>query len=97
MTEKTPLALPYKPQEGADPSELTVGGSVTLDHLGPIVVGVDGSMQRITNWDTLTEAERKNTMRVVAKRNKQRLEQLALAEVAVDPQGDLLSALESKE
>ncbi|KAJ3027336.1 UNVERIFIED_CONTAM: hypothetical protein HDU68_003997 [Siphonaria sp. JEL0065] len=97
-TTKTPLALPYTPQEGAPegngrPSELSLGGSVTLDHLGPIVVGIDGSMQRITNWETLTEAEKKNTVRVVAKRNKARLEQLAKNEIAVD----LVSALHNTE
>ncbi|KAI8610517.1 hypothetical protein BC830DRAFT_1045971, partial [Chytriomyces sp. MP71] len=50
--------------------------SVTLDHLGPIVVGTDGTMQRIANWDAMTEAERSTTMRVVAKRNAQRLAKL---------------------
>lgn len=49
------------------------GSTVKLDHLGPMVVNVDGSLSRIGNWDQMTEIERKNTLRVLGKRNKQRL------------------------
>lgn len=41
-----------------------------------------GTLSRITNWLQMTEAERKNTMRVLAKRNKSRLEALKAREDA---------------
>lgn len=49
---------------------------MTLDHLGPMVVNVDGTLSRIGNWEQMTEIERKNTVRILGKRNKQRLEAL---------------------
>ncbi|KAI8841180.1 hypothetical protein BJ741DRAFT_20181 [Chytriomyces cf. hyalinus JEL632] len=79
-TETSLKALPYVPQEGASDSpagaDSSLLSSVTLDHLGPIVVGTDGSMQRISNWDKLTPSEQANTMRVISKRNNARLEKL---------------------
>ncbi|ORY40206.1 hypothetical protein BCR33DRAFT_372379 [Rhizoclosmatium globosum] len=96
------LALPSTAQEGVDPSQLEVGGaSVTLDHLGPIVVNTDGTMSRISNWEGLSEGERKTALRVVAKRNKERLAVLAAQEqvvgVNVDANGDqLMSALKEE-
>lgn len=55
------------------------GSTVTLDHLGPMVVNVDGTLSRISNWEQMTEIERKNTLRILGKRNKQRLEALKAA------------------
>ncbi|KAK7029863.1 putative fungal-specific transcription protein [Favolaschia claudopus] len=49
------------------------GPAVKLDDLGPLVVNSDGTLSRIANWSTLTEAERANTIRVLSKRNKIRL------------------------
>eukprot|EP01001_Neometanema_parovale_P001486 NODE_11729_length_538_cov_33.672289_g11441_i0.p2 GENE.NODE_11729_length_538_cov_33.672289_g11441_i0~~NODE_11729_length_538_cov_33.672289_g11441_i0.p2 ORF type:complete len:157 (+),score=17.46 NODE_11729_length_538_cov_33.672289_g11441_i0:58-471(+) len=49
------------------------GQPITLDSLGPMVVNTDGSLSRITNWPEMTEIERKNTLRILAKRNKERL------------------------
>jgi len=49
------------------------GGSVKLDHLGPMVVNQDGTLSRISNWDKMSEDEQKNTVRVIGKRNQQRL------------------------
>jgi hypothetical protein len=57
------------------------GTTVSLDHLGPIVVNQDGTMSRISNWDKMTEIEKKNTVRIIGKRNKQRLEALKAAGV----------------
>ncbi|KAJ3206352.1 hypothetical protein HDU82_004554 [Entophlyctis luteolus] len=78
------LALPYTAHNGGDENAaaatttITVGGaSVTLDRLGPVVINVDGTIARITNWDKMTEAERSNTLRLVARRNKERLQNLA--------------------
>jgi hypothetical protein len=79
------LALPAVPREGENTSEaqkLDVSGTtVSLDHLGPIVVNQDGTMSRISNWDKMTEIEKKNTIRIIGKRNKQRLEALKAAGV----------------
>ncbi|KAJ5812409.1 hypothetical protein N7474_008710 [Penicillium riverlandense] len=56
------------------------GSTVTLDHLGPMVVNTDGTLSRISNWEHMTEIEKKNTMRILGKRNKQRLEAVKAAE-----------------
>ena len=50
--------------------------SIKLDHLGPMVVNVDGTMSRISNWDTMADIEKENTLRIIGKRNKARLEVL---------------------
>lgn len=55
------------------------GSTVTLDHLGPMVVNVDGTLSRISNWEQMSEIERKNTLRILGKRNNQRLEALKAA------------------
>lgn len=52
------------------------GQSVKLDHLGPMVVNTDGTMSRISNWEQMTEMEKQTTLRVLGKRNKQRLDAL---------------------
>lgn len=49
------------------------GSTVQLDHLGPIVVNRDGTLSRIGNWPEMNEIERKNTLRVLGKRNQLRL------------------------
>lgn len=61
--------------------DLSGGGSAAkLDHLGPMVVNVDGTLSRISNWGEMTEIEKKTTLRVLGKRNKQRLDALKAAE-----------------
>lgn len=57
----------------------TGGTTVSLDHLGPMVVNVDGTMSRIANWDKMAEIEKKNTLRIIGKRNKDRLAALKAA------------------
>lgn len=79
------LALPES-GPSADTNQLDLsqpGSTVTLDHLGPMVVNTDGTLSRIANWDGMTEIEKKTTLRVLGKRNKQRLEALKAAGVAV--------------
>ncbi len=49
------------------------GSTVKLSGIGPLVVNVDGTVARITNWGEMTEPERETTLRIVGKRNKQRL------------------------
>ncbi|OJJ71462.1 hypothetical protein ASPBRDRAFT_44399 [Aspergillus brasiliensis CBS 101740] len=73
--EKPILALPDA--ESATKLDVSGDGSaVALDHLGPVVVNQDGTLSRISNWETMTEIEKKNTLRVLGKRNKMRLETL---------------------
>ena len=75
------LALPA-PDDAADDAAsandgvrvLRVGGcALRVDALGPMVVNTDGTFSRITNWGEMGEAERARTVRVLAKRNAQRL------------------------
>ncbi|PWN39877.1 hypothetical protein IE81DRAFT_272985, partial [Ceraceosorus guamensis] len=57
--------------------ELRVGGpDVKLDQLGPVVINTDGSISRINNWEELSEAERATTLRLLAKRNAERVSAL---------------------
>lgn len=80
--KKEPLALPAAGTASDIPQlDLSSGGStVKLDTLGPMVVNVDGTLSRISNWDKMTEVEQKNTLRIIGKRNQQRLEALKAAE-----------------
>lgn len=55
------------------------GGSVSFDHLGPIVVNQDGTMSRVANWPNMTQIERENTIRILGKRNQLRLAALRKA------------------
>ena len=85
QTPKEQLYLPSTESSGNDQQSHRLdlsnegGSSVTLDHLGPMVVNVDGTLSRIGNWAQMTEIERKNTLRVLGKRNKQRLDALKAA------------------
>lgn len=75
QSEQVPLLPP--PESGFGAPQLEVGGEgVTLDHLGPMVVNKDGSLSRIANWETMSEKEKKNTLRVLGKRNQARLAEL---------------------
>ena len=77
---KTPLALPEAPANATTQLDMSTGGTtVSLDHLGPMVVNVDGTMSRISNWDKMAEIEKKNTLRIIGKRNKDRLSALKTA------------------
>lgn len=70
-----PLPLP-EPPTASTAQKLDVSGdgtTVKLDHLGPVVVNQDGSLSRIGNWDEMSEPERKNTVRILTKRNAARL------------------------
>ncbi|OAA69714.1 hypothetical protein ISF_02984 [Cordyceps fumosorosea ARSEF 2679] len=76
-TAKSQQGLPA-PGEGT-PITLDVSGggsTVKLSDLGPLVVNVDGTVARIANWKEMTEAERETTVRMVGRRNKQRLDAL---------------------
>ncbi|KAJ5570408.1 uncharacterized protein N7459_009838, partial [Penicillium hispanicum] len=84
QSSKEQLYLPSSESSDAQqPHQLDLGAeggsTVTLDHLGPMVVNVDGTLSRIGNWEQMTEIERKTTLRVLGKRNKQRLDALKAA------------------
>ncbi|CZR67098.1 uncharacterized protein PAC_16997 [Phialocephala subalpina] len=73
-SHKTPLALPDVPHNTTTQLDMSTGSTtVKLDHLGPIVVNVDGTMSRISNWDKMADIEKKNTLRIISKRNNERL------------------------
>ncbi|CAD0109810.1 unnamed protein product [Aureobasidium uvarum] len=76
--KETPLGLPEPPAGGIQ-LDVSSGQGVALDHLGPMVVNKDGTISRITNWDTMADIEKKNTLRILQKRNKQRLDALKQA------------------
>lgn len=78
--QKSILALP----SASDATQIDVSsgqGVAKLDHLGPMVVNTDGTLSRITNWENMTEFEQKNTLRIISKRNKERLAALKAAGV----------------
>lgn len=91
-TTSNPLPLPEPPTSAGKTSttttttthQLTVDGAgVKLDHLGPLVVNVDGTMSRIANWEKMADIERENTVRIIGKRNQARLAKLRGAAAAV--------------
>lgn len=71
-----PLALPAPEDAEAIKLDMSKGDGVKLDALGPLVVNVDGSLSRIANWNKMAEIERQNTLRILGKRNKERLANL---------------------
>jgi hypothetical protein len=77
---KAPLALPEAPSNATQLDMSNGGTTVSLDHLGPMVVNVDGSLARISNWDKMAEIEKKATLRIIGKRNKERLAALKKAD-----------------
>lgn len=73
--EQVPLLPP--PESGSGAAQLKVDGEgVALDHLGPLVVNKDGSLSKIANWENMSDREKKNTLRVLGKRNQLRLGEL---------------------
>ena len=53
---------------------------IKIDKLGPIIINSDGTMSRIENWANLSDRERENSLRLIAKRNKLRREALQAKE-----------------
>ncbi|KAJ5323055.1 hypothetical protein N7452_011344 [Penicillium brevicompactum] len=84
-----PLALPESDgtaahqAQGAGGIKLDMSGGSTevkLDHLGPMVVNVDGTLSQIGNWAQMTDSEKESTMRIIGKRNQKRLDALKAKE-----------------
>ncbi|KAF7715853.1 Uncharacterized protein PECH_008510 [Penicillium ucsense] len=85
--QKEQLYLPSTDDASSHPGNIRLDVSsesgVTLDHLGPMVVNVDGSLSRIGNWAQMAEIERRNTLRIIGKRNRERLARLKAEGVQV--------------
>ena len=82
-TPKKPLALPAASHNSTTQLDISNGdASIKLDHLGPMVVNVDGTMSRISNWDKMADIEKENTLRIISKRNRERLDALKAKDVA---------------
>lgn len=82
---------PVANQQGDGGIEIDMSGGgteVKLDHLGPMVVNVDGTLSQIGNWQQMTEIEKTNTLRVLGKRNQKRLEALRAKEKAEGGSGE---------
>mmetsp|Transcript_55901 Transcript_55901/g.136979 ORF Transcript_55901/g.136979 Transcript_55901/m.136979 type:complete len:315 (+) Transcript_55901:147-1091(+) len=66
------------PAASSDTTNLKVGETMSLgDRMGPLVINTDGTTSRIANWAEMTDAERANTLRLITKRNAQRLKKIA--------------------
>jgi len=52
--------------------------TTSFDELGPLLLNADGTLSRIKNWQELSDAEKQKAAKMVAKKNKQRKEQLGL-------------------
>ncbi|PTB79159.1 hypothetical protein M440DRAFT_1327554 [Trichoderma longibrachiatum ATCC 18648] len=68
------------------------GSTVKLDALGPLVVNADGTMSRIANWDKMAPIERENTLRILGKRNQERLAALREARGISEAGNDSIGA-----
>ena len=53
--------------------------NIQLNELGAIIINSDGTMSKISNWHELTKPEQVKALRVIAKRNKKRKEELEAA------------------
>ncbi|KAH6610276.1 hypothetical protein Trco_000296 [Trichoderma cornu-damae] len=81
-SSRNALPAPGDNNDGENIATLDVSGSgttVKLDGLGPLVVNADGTVSRISNWDKMAEVEKQNTLRIIGKRNQQRLAALRQA------------------
>ncbi|KAJ0415003.1 hypothetical protein BJY00DRAFT_269981 [Aspergillus carlsbadensis] len=88
-TESKPLlALPSTESKGPTHQLDVNGDGVKLDHLGPLIVNTDGTLARISNWAQMTEIERRNTLRVIGKRNKARMDALKAKQAAEGGNGE---------
>lgn len=88
-------ALPAPGSNTENVTTIDVSGSgttVKLDALGPMVVNVDGTMSRISNWDKMADIEKENTLRIIGKRNQQRLAALRKARGISEGSNDSIGA-----
>lgn len=83
-------ALPEKVEaRPTSTRSVTVNGeALQLDELGPIVIHEDGRIGRLSNWQEMTDHEKKLTLDFVAKRNKKRREALLQRELTKKEGGE---------
>jgi hypothetical protein len=62
------------PEPGATVNLNGNDGDIKLSQLGPVVVNRNGSLSQISNWEQMSEIERKNTLRILGQRNMLRLQ-----------------------
>ncbi|SHO78309.1 Uncharacterized protein MSYG_2651 [Malassezia sympodialis ATCC 42132] len=75
----TPLALPDASTASSPQSaqlDVHTSNTIKFDTLGPIVVNSDGTLSRVPNWQEMTDLEKERTIRVLSKRNQQRMAHL---------------------
>lgn len=58
---------------GTQTLDLGKGSKDLTDELGPLVINKDGTTARITNWHKMTMDEKERTLRIITKRNRERL------------------------
>ena len=68
-----PLRLPA-PSDASSSDE--ANNVIKLDHLGPMIVNSDGTISRIANWQNMSDIEQQRSLRLLAKRNKVRMDSL---------------------
>ena len=68
-----PLGLPA-PSDASSSDE--ANNVIKLDHLGPMIVNSDGTISRIANWQNMSDIEQQRSLRLLAKRNKVRMDSL---------------------
>ena len=68
--------LPEPSTTGEKSREIKLGEAIRLEELGPIIINIDGTTRRITNWANLTKQEQASTFRLISARNKKRLAEL---------------------
>ena len=56
--------------------QISLGETVSLKELGPIIINADGTTRRIANWASLTQQEQDSTWRLISARNNKRLKVL---------------------
>ena len=69
-----PLLPPPSNDSNNDKSipSIRLGETIRFEEWGPIILNLDGTARRISNWDQLTEQEQKVTWRRISKRNEER-------------------------
>ena len=50
--------------------------NVKSDSLGPIILNVDGTMGRVSNWAEMTDSEKEQAVRLISARNKRRKKEI---------------------
>lgn len=86
LSQNPEQVLPLPEPKAGNATQLDVGSGqgVKLDHLGPMVVNRDGTLSRIANWEHMSDIERRNTLRILGKRNQLRMETLRAEDSKAD-------------